>query len=204
MSNPNDVYQHEEFMLKFQKPGMGTQAAIEAYDVTDNAGLYDEASKCLCYKGPRYCADMVAGLFSVNKDHVTILDVAAGTGLVGEELKKRGFQNVHALEASIGMLEIARSKGHYSHYLLAMVTEGKQLPLLNASYDAITLCGATLENHLPPAALEEFVRLIKPGGYFINVVRASSLVSADYGKQYENKALELEENGKWALYGRMK
>merc|ERR1712025_944707 len=45
----------------------------------------------------------------------TILDVAAGTGLVGEELKKAGFKvdNVTALDFSPEMLEVSRKKGVY-------------------------------------------------------------------------------------------
>ena len=44
-----------------------------------------------------------------------ILDVGAGTGLVGEYLKKRGFCNLDALEPSLGMLEVAKTKNVYKN-----------------------------------------------------------------------------------------
>lgn len=59
-----------------------------------------------------YLSELVesAGL---RKRNVTILDVAAGTGLVGEELVKAGFSvsNITALDLNIDMLEVARKKG---------------------------------------------------------------------------------------------
>jgi len=51
----------------------------------------------------------------MKREQLTILDVAAGTGLVGEELKKAGFKvdNVTALDFSPEMLEVSRKKGVY-------------------------------------------------------------------------------------------
>lgn len=38
--------------------------------------------------------------------------------------------------------------------------------------------------------------------YFVNSYRAN-LLSSDYGKQWEEVAKKLEDNGKWKMYGRM-
>ena len=41
--------------------------------------MYDECAVALEYKGPRYCADMLAALLT-DKSTALVLDVAAGTG----------------------------------------------------------------------------------------------------------------------------
>ena len=55
--------------------------------------------------------ELVTEAGMVKKD-LRILDVAAGTGLVGEELRKRGFavENVTALDYCPDMLNVARKK----------------------------------------------------------------------------------------------
>ncbi|XP_059144950.1 methyltransferase-like protein 27, partial [Physella acuta] len=163
---------------------------------------YANAAHTLNYTGPQYVADMLAGLYPNHRDKVTILDMAAGTGFVGEELHKRGFVNIHAHEGSVEMLETSREKGVYSHFLLCLLTEENGLPLLSDTYDAISMSGGAAENHLPPCAQEELARVIKPGGYFVNSYRAT-LLASDYGKQWEEVAKKLEDNGKWKMYGRM-
>ena len=45
-----------------------------------------------------------------------ILDAGAGTGLVGECLAALGFQDLHAMDLSFGMLEEARGKDLYSDF----------------------------------------------------------------------------------------
>ena len=40
-----------------------------------------------------------------------------------------------------------------------------------AQYDALTCAGGFAESHLLPAALWEMVKLTRPGGYIVNVMR---------------------------------
>ena len=42
---------------------------------------------------------------------MSILDVACGTGLVGDALVKRGFSNITGLDFCKSMLDIANTKG---------------------------------------------------------------------------------------------
>ncbi|XP_059140638.1 methyltransferase-like protein 27 [Physella acuta] len=173
-----------------------------AYDKDDSLSQYEDVSYSLGYSGPRYCADMLSAVYPTGRDKLVVLDVAAGTGFVGVELKQRGFTNIHAQDGSIGMLEAARQKGVYSHFLHCLITGETTLPLLNDFYDAIVICGAVVENHLPASAQKDFIRVIKPGGYLINGYRAT-LTSSDYGKQWEETAQSLVSDGKWTLYGRL-
>ena len=48
----------------------------------------------------------------LNVATVKILDVAAGTGLVGVELVKVGFKHIVALDYSQEMLDLAKEKGN--------------------------------------------------------------------------------------------
>ncbi|XP_053637668.2 uncharacterized protein [Cherax quadricarinatus] len=48
------------------------------------------------------------------RQQVRVLDVAAGTGLVGCHLHKKGFTNIDALEPSEGMMNILKKTGVYT------------------------------------------------------------------------------------------
>ncbi len=67
---------------------------------------YDSALSGLAYVGPEKAASKLAALVMPEEERKTlrVLDLAAGTGLVGEELRKRGFQNLEALGKICGLL----------------------------------------------------------------------------------------------------
>ncbi|XP_069186306.1 methyltransferase-like protein 27 isoform X2 [Procambarus clarkii] len=48
------------------------------------------------------------------RQHVRVMDIAAGTGAVGLELHKKEFTNIDALDPSEGMLNILKETGVYS------------------------------------------------------------------------------------------
>ena len=50
------------------------------------------------------------------------------------QLKKEGFTNVDALDASQEMLNIARQKGIYNDLLCAYVEKGRSLPIEDSKY----------------------------------------------------------------------
>jgi predicted TPR repeat methyltransferase len=54
------------------------------------------------------------------------LDIGAGTGFVGEYLKKHGYTNVDALEPSKGMLEVAGPKNIYKNMYQEEIAKDKQ------------------------------------------------------------------------------
>lgn len=91
-----------------------------------------------------------------------ILDVAAGTGLMGQFLHQHGQHDLSALDFSAEMLEQAKKRGVYrslhQHDLLLPV------PLTQRSYDAITAVGIFTEGHLGPEVLPTLRDLLKPQG----------------------------------------
>jgi len=147
-----------------------------------------------------YLVEMVSNA-GMNKEQLTILDVAAGTGLVGEELKKAGFNvdKVTALDLNPEMLEVSRKKEVYGK--LVESPFGTTLPqgLKARSYDCVIMCGGFAAGHVPLASLHTMARLCKKGGFLINSMTKQY---ADFVEEYKNinqYIEELEEEGIWKI-----
>ena len=86
------------------------------------------------------------------------LDLGCGTGNYTLELKKRGF-DVIGLDASEGMLKIARSKG-----LNCIKGDAYSLPFPDESFDLVLSVTMFEFIHEPEKVLVEIHRVLKPGG----------------------------------------
>ncbi|XP_071489778.1 methyltransferase-like protein 27 [Diadema antillarum] len=139
------------------------------YDDWVQKGDYDKDVLEQEYFGPRLVAKKMNEVLN-NKD-AKILDVGAGTGLVGEELvNKYGFKNLTGVDPSRPSLDIARSKGVYKELIESFV--GPQpLPPEDNSFDAAISSGAFLPAHCDGSSLKDVVRLVKPGGLILIAVR---------------------------------
>merc|ERR1712128_323698 len=100
--------------------------------------------------GADYLVELVEGV-GMKKEDLTILDVAAGTGLVGEELKKAGFNvdKVTALDLCPDMLEVARKKKVYGKLVEAPFGTTLPVGLKANSYDCVIMCGGFAAGHVP-------------------------------------------------------
>jgi demethylmenaquinone methyltransferase/2-methoxy-6-polyprenyl-1,4-benzoquinol methylase len=86
-----------------------------------------------------------------------VLDVACGTGDLCRELARAGFRPL-GTDLSFGMLAAARTDAPLVH------GDALQLPLPDASVDALT-CGFALRNFTDLAGfLAEAARVVRPGG----------------------------------------
>ncbi len=100
----------------------------------------------------------------------SILDVGAGTGMVGEALAELGYTNLTAIDLSESMLEVARKKQVYKN----LHQENLEKPLKRfpvSSFDGIIAVGVFTFGHAPAEALQNLDPLLKSGGYFILTVR---------------------------------
>ncbi|XP_052706315.1 methyltransferase-like protein 27 isoform X2 [Crassostrea angulata] len=112
-----------EYTRAFEKNAKVFSGGMDKVQIIDFYNMWDDYEKDLqhYYNGPAYAAEAIDRSFPSNKDKVLILDVAAGTGLVGEELLKRGFKELHALDPSESMLIKAKKKNVYKKFLCEFV-----------------------------------------------------------------------------------
>ena len=122
-----------------------------------------------------------------NKNDTPILDVGAGTGLVGECLKSTS-KEIDALDISPEMLEIARLKNCYSKIIEADVT--KRLSISDNYYGAIVSAGTFTHGHVGPSAFDELVRIAQPGGLFIFTIHNKLYKKAGFDKKF----IEIQKN----------
>jgi demethylmenaquinone methyltransferase/2-methoxy-6-polyprenyl-1,4-benzoquinol methylase len=123
---------------------------------------YDRWSAVLSFgQDPRWRRFLVSRVDAGPGD--TVLDVAAGTGLVTRELVRRKRCRVVALDQSPEMLAVARER---TRGLDVDIVEGRAeaLPFEDAAFDALTFTYLLRYVADPPATLRELVRVVRPGG----------------------------------------
>ncbi|WP_424098345.1 class I SAM-dependent DNA methyltransferase [Moorena producens] len=122
-----------------------------------------------------------------------ILDVGAGTGVVGQWLQQEGFNNLVGIDMSEGMLTEAQRKNIYTE--LRLMVLGEPLDFPSATFDAVTACGVFTYGHAPSHSFDELIRVTKPGGYIIFTLRPDFYESSDF----KDKMANLEAQEKWKL-----
>merc|ERR1712106_1226813 len=138
----------------------------------------------------------------VDMGTVSVLDVACGTGLVGDALVKRGFSNITGTDFCRSMLDIAEQKGVYKH--LDESSFGEEVPsnLAGNKFDCVVMKGGFAAGHLPLASLGTMARLCKPGGLVINSMTLEyTQIVAEY-QGIEEYVKRLEEEGVWRIVKR--
>jgi demethylmenaquinone methyltransferase / 2-methoxy-6-polyprenyl-1,4-benzoquinol methylase len=123
---------------------------------------YDRWSAVLSFgQDPRWRRFLVSRVDAGPGD--TVLDVAAGTGLVTRELVRRTGSRVVALDQSPEMLAVARAR---TRGLDVEIVEGRAetLPFEDATFDALTFTYLLRYVDDPAATLAELVRVVRPGG----------------------------------------
>lgn len=132
-----------------------------------------------------------------------ILDVGAGTGLVGEELSKRNFTNIDALDASEELLGEAKKKGIYKKHFVDVLGPEKQLNVQDNYYDAAIAVGVFTLNHVKAeGAMDEMARVVRPSGFVCFSIREDVLFEEKYG--YQEKMNQLCKEQVWKLVSQTK
>jgi len=111
-----------------------------------------------------------------------ILDVGAGTGLVGECLYKTGNKKIIGIDISSEMLEQAKLKKCYSSLMVADLT--KKIPLRTHSIGAVVSAGTFTHGHVGPDALDELIRIIKPGGLFVLSINSKVFIKNGFQEKF--------------------
>jgi len=152
---------------------------------------YEEYLKPGRYNGPSYAADAVKRHVQAS-DKIRILDVAAGTGMVGEELCSRGFSWMDALDPSQNMLDVAIQKNIYQVTFPEFIGTDKT-SIDDDTYDVVVNAGAFASGHMPCTALDEMIRICKPGGLVVTAMREEFLTIVP---EYRNLKPRMDEHVK--------
>lgn len=120
-----------------------------------------------------------------------ILDAGAGTGLLGARLARMGYRFLVGLDNAPGMLERAERRCVYRG--LREMDLSQPLAFPDRAFDGVAALGVINWSHPLPQALEEFVRVTRPGGrvLFSAAVDARGRVCCGAGSQ------RLRREGRW-------
>lgn len=107
----------------------------------------------------------VAEAFLAAKGTGPVLDVGAGTGLLGQALRDRGYSGrLDAIDLTPEMLEQARAKGVYDDLVTADVM--RPLPVARP-YAGFVSSGVFTHGHVGPQALDQLMSVAAPGALFM-------------------------------------
>ncbi|XP_062593636.1 uncharacterized protein LOC134255140, partial [Saccostrea cucullata] len=151
---------------------------------------------------PLYAAEAADRSFPSNKDTVQILDVAAGRGEVAEELVKKGFKQLDALDPSENMLRNARAKNIYQKFYCEFLSKEPSPNISNGTYPCVVCSGWFGSGHIPSGALLELIRITKPGGMIFIVMREEYLDIEEYRDNLEPLMEKYQRDGLWVCVER--
>ncbi|KAL4230999.1 ubiE/COQ5 methyltransferase [Mactra antiquata] len=191
-----------EFMAKYManyrahRKGMTPEEVAEYYTEWSVNGSYDQDLDPETYQGPKLIADEAAECFTEKREKLRFMDIACGTGRVGVELSKHGFKNIDGLDPSSGMLKQCEKRHIYKHLYKEFIDD-KTLPIDDGIYDCLVISGGLGESHIPCSGLNEMIRIVKPGGLILIVMRKEYLKYVDeYTDRLEPYIARLEHDNK--------
>jgi SAM-dependent methyltransferase len=145
-------------------PQFGLERKYDAWAATYDTDLGEDYQE-----NPRRAALLLSEC--VPADGGSVLDAGAGTGLVGEELSKLGYDDLTALDRSAGMLSRARAKGVYREVVHGTLADAPAL-FAEGQFSAIVAVGVFTFAHADPVDLVALDRVLAPGGWLVIAVRA--------------------------------
>jgi len=97
-----------------------------------------------------------------------ILDVGCSSGVLLSDLKSKGYSNLHGVDVSESAIALAREYGHES----VRVMDGSSLDFEPSTFDVIIASDCLEHIEQDAAALDNWCRILKPGGTLILFVPA--------------------------------
>ena len=165
-----------------------TEEVMNYYDEWGKNGKYDKDMVEWNYTGPQESVD-VYKKYENNKEAL-IYDAGCGSGLVGSELKKFGFQNFHGADLSQQLLDSVPSNLYKK---LFKVDLNKPINLPDKTFDATLCVGTFTYGHVKPIALEEFIRITKKDGLICFTINEG--IYSEYG--FDKKINFLKKTNQW-------
>ncbi len=149
----------------------------------DKAKLYDEWANTYdedLLNDLGYVAHFEAGsIFTelVSDTSAPILDVACGTGLVGQYLRQRGYEQIDGVDFSEGMLSLVGSRNIYRRTWQHDFTRSANLEDL---YQAIICVGLFSYNVPRISDMHNVVNCVEPGGLCVISVNGAAWAELEF------------------------
>ena len=165
-----------------------TDEVMKYYDEWGDKDKYNKDMIDWNYTGPKETVE-VFNKYEKNKDTL-IFDAGCGTGLVGMELSKHGFKNFHGADLSQTLLDTV-PKNLYQK--LKKIDLNQSIKVEDNFYGGVMCVGTFTFGHVKSKALDEFIRITKPGGLICFTINEG--IHEEYG--FDKKIDILKDNKKW-------
>ena len=165
-----------------------TEEIMEYYDEWGTDNKYDKDMIEWDYTGPKETVEIFKKY--TNNKEIKIYDAGCGTGLVGVELKKYGFNNFDGVDLSQKLLDLVPNRLYKN---LSKADLNKPLNIKDNEYDAVLCVGTFTFGHVKPPALDEFIRITKNKGLLCFTINEG--IYEEYG--FDKKIKELTQNNLW-------
>ena len=167
-----------------------TDEVMRYYDDWGIKNKYDQDMVDWKYSGPKETVD-VFKKYAKDKN-IKIYDAGCGTGLVGVELKKFGYNYYDGGDLSQKLLDLV-PKNLYQK--LSKVDLNKKIEIQDNTYDALMCVGTFTFGHVKPPALDEFIRITKNKGLICFTINEG--IYEEYG--FDKKIKELSDKKNWNI-----
>lgn len=168
-----------------KKPDLDAAYAVETPEdnrrlYADWATTYDNGFAAdMDYQLPRMVGLIFCEAF---KGSGPVLDVGAGTGLLAQNIPIRAMIEIDALDVSPDMLAVAAQKGLYRKTIKADLTQ--PLDISDGVYGAVVSSGTFTHGHVGPDAIDELLRIARPGAIFVLAINAEHFVARGFAAKF--------------------
>lgn len=149
-------------------------------------GYDTEFAESCGYAAPRLIAQ--AFLRRAGEGDQPVLDIGAGTGLVGHHLAEGVAGPIDGIDISAKMLEVARGKDAYRELIEADLTQPLDIP--DGRYGALISSGTFTHGHVGPAVLPELLRIAKPGALCVFGIKREVYDEERFGSAFATLVAE--------------
>ncbi len=133
----------------------------------------------------------VAEQFAAAKGQGPVLDIGAGTGLLGVALHALGVGPIDGTDISVGMLEAAAKKSVYRRLFSGDLTD--RLPVPDGHYLGAVSSGTYTLGHLGPETLDEVLRVVAPDGLIVLSINARHYDEAGFAAKLESMSGQIRD-----------
>jgi SAM-dependent methyltransferase len=173
-----------------KKPDL--QTAYNLHSPDDNARLYADWAETydagfaahMTYRLPQLVADAFIGAGPV-------LDVGAGTGLLGQALHEKGIGPIDGIDISPQMLAVACGKGVYRDLMIADLTQPLTLSL--EGYKSVVSSGTFTHGHVGPSPLAALIDAAAPDTQFVITINAQVFKTAGFDTLLAHRAAKISQ-----------